>query len=366
MKICFLASADTIHSYRWIKYFAEKGHEIHWISIKRSNLNSIRNVHYYEISALPIKPFSILRSTMEVKRLIDKIKPELLHSHYVGTNGLIGTLSGFHPHIVTAWGSDILIAGKSIIKRPMIKYVLRKADLITCDANHMIHAMVKLGVGEKKIKLIYFGVEVDKYKPREKDENIKNKLGLSKSPAIISLRNLEPIYDVETLIKSMPYVLRNMPKAIFVIGGRGSQERYLKELAKSLGVSERIRFIGFIPNDDLPKYLTSVDVYVSTSLSDAGIAASTAEAMACGLPVVITDSGENSAWVKDGENGFLVPVKHPEILGEKIVALFKENKMRERYGEISRKIIEERNNYFVEMEKMDRIYQEIKRGNALP
>jgi glycosyltransferase involved in cell wall biosynthesis len=102
-----------------------------------------------------------------------------------------------------------------------------------------------------------------------------------------------------------------------------------------------------------------MDVYVSTSLSDAGIAASTAEAMACGLPVIVTDVADNRDWVEDGDNGFVIPVKSPKLLAEKIIYLLKNENIRKKFGKSGRKIIEERNNYYKEMEKMENIYEKL-------
>jgi glycosyltransferase involved in cell wall biosynthesis len=359
MRICFLASANSAHSYRWIKYFVKGGHEIHWISNTPLNFKNLVNVHYYELQKYSSKVLSFLCAVKKIKKLIKEMEPNILHSHYAGTNGLMGALTKFHPHIVTAWGSDILIAGRSMIKRPMIRYVLNQADIITCDANHMKEAMLKLGVNDKKIKLIYFGVEIDKYQIRKGGIHLREKWGLANQPIIISLRTLEPIYDVETLILSIPYILKDVPEAKFIIAGRGPEEGKLKHLAKSLGVMESINFVGYIPSEEIPQYLESSDIYVSTSLSDAGIAASTAEAMASGLPVIITNSGENRLWVQDGESGFIIPIKNPILLADKILYLLKVDDARIKFGQAGRKIIEEKNNYYKEMEKMENIYKEV-------
>ena len=367
MKLCFLAGADSIHSVKWVRYFADKGHEVHWISLTPFTAGDIGTVRLYLIKGLPLgklHPLNLLFYAIYVKRLITRINPGILHAHYAGVNGVVGALSGFRPFVLTAWGSDVLFVAKSKIKGHLSKFALNKADLITCDADHMQDAMTTLGVDANKIRLIYFGVDTHKFRPCERIEKLRDKLDISNSPTIISLRNLEPVYDVETLIKSMPEVLRKVPEAKFIIAGRGPQEEELKRLAKSLGVSESVRFVGWIPNDELPQYLAAADVYVSTSLSDAGLAASTAEAMACGLPVVITDSGENRKWVKDGESGFIVPVADARILAERIVHLLENGNVRAEFGEISRKVIEERNNYYKEMGKMEHIYEAlIKRGD---
>jgi len=359
MKLCFLASANSIHSYRWIKYFADKGHEIHWISLQKSEFSDLQNTKFYLLKQFPAKFFEIIFNVISVKNLVKKIKPDILHAHYAGVNGVLGALSGFHPFILTAWGSDILIAGKNFFIKPLIKFTLLKADLITCDAEHMKEAIMKLGTKPEKIKIIYFGVDTKKFSPGPKDKELIKKLNIENCPVVISLRNLEPIYDVETLIKAIPLVLKEVPETKFIIAGKGSEEEKLKKLAEKLKVSKSIRFVGFILNDELPKYLRTVDVYVSTSLSDAGISASTAEAMACGLPVIITKTGENEKWVKNDEGGYLIPIKNPEILAEKIIFLVKNENLRKEFGTVNRAIIEEKNNYYKEMEKMEKLYEEI-------
>ena len=187
MKICFLAGANSIHSYKWVKYFAEKAHEVHWISLSPNIFQDIKNVKFYLLKEYSLKPLNILFNAMRVRKLIKKIKSDILHAHYAGVNGVLGALSGFHPFILTAWGSDILIAPKSKIVKPLIKFVLKKADLITCDAEHMKKAMINLGAESSKIKIIYFGIDTEKFTPRPKDENLIKELKIQDSPVVISL-----------------------------------------------------------------------------------------------------------------------------------------------------------------------------------
>lgn len=364
VRICYLADASSIHAHRWVRYFVERGHEIHVISFENARIEGT-TVHVLKLPVLvknatfPLKMASVYR----IKSLIKRIKPDILHAHYVTNYGLFGALCNFNPFVITAWGSDVLIVPEarliSWIKAYIAKYTLGKADLITCDAEHMKEALKRLGFIPEKISLIYFGIDTKKFNPGQKSEYLKAKLGIYGSPAVISLRNLDPLYDVESLIKSVPLVLEEISESKFVIAGRGSEETKLRKLAKSLGVSDSVKFVGFIPNEELPRYLTTMDVYVSTALSDAGIAASTAEAMACGLPVIVTDVADNKRWVEDGVNGFVVPIKDPKSLAERIIYLLKNEDIRRKFGKINRKIIEERNNYYKEMEKMEDIYEEL-------
>jgi glycosyltransferase involved in cell wall biosynthesis len=217
----------------------------------------------------------------------------------------------------------------------------------------------KFGISDHKIKNINFGIDTKYFCPYEPDDSIRLKYGLGNNQVVISLRNFEPIYDVATLIKAVPYVLNRLPNTIFMLVGKGTQEIYLKKLASNLGVINSVRFVGFVNNDSLPNLLSSVNLYVSTSLSDAGISASTAEAMACGLPVIITDSGENKLWIEDGKNGFLVPIKNYIILSQKIIERLNNLDETKKIGKIGRYTIQQKNDYFNEMEKMDKLYHQV-------
>jgi glycosyltransferase involved in cell wall biosynthesis len=273
--------------------------------------------------------------------------------------GTFGAYANFHPYVLTAWGSDILVDPSSIYKKFAIKYALKRADLITCDSQHLKENMIKLGTVGQKINIIYFGTDTEKFNPKQRSENIRKNLGVFNAPTIISSKNLEPIYDIDSLIKSVPMVLKKVPAAKFVIAGEGSQKAKLKQLAKSLGVSGSIKFIGFIPSDEFPGYLASADIYVCTSLSDGGLAVATKEAMACELPVVVTDLDVNTKWVENGKNGFVVPLKDPKTLAEKIIYLIEHEEVRRKLGEKGKKLVEEKFEYDTEMIKVENIYEQL-------
>ncbi len=368
LTICFIGTAESIHMLKWAKYFSDQGHRVHLISylvpVAQYDIAGI-NLHFINrIFPIRMWPFNTLLNLpitlIKVKKLIKEIKPDIIHAHYVTSYGTLASLLGFHPLVTTAWGSDILVTPKKFWPLKFgVKYALSKADLITCDAEHMKEAMERFGAASDKIKVINFGIDTKRFSPGEKDQKLKEKIGLSGYKIVISLRNLEPVYDIGTLIRSVPIVLKKVPDTKFILFGRGSQEEEFKKLSEQLGVKDSIQFLGWASNEELPKYLRTADVYVSTSLSDGGIASSTAEAMACGLPVVITDVADNKKWVQDNKNGFAIPIKNPGVLAEKIVYLLKNEYARETIGKENRKIIEERNNYYNEMAKMEEIYKEL-------
>ncbi len=367
MRLCYLAPTG-VHTRRWLRYFAEAGHDIHLVTSETSpcrDLNGVRlhvlkrfgpqgRAANYLLNALPLM--------RRFRRLIREIEPDIVHAHYIMDISLLGAASGFHPFITTAWGSDVLIEPeKSRISRLIAGYVLKRADLVTCDTEHMLGPLINLGARPDGIEIIKFAVDIDKFKPAPKNARLTKELGADGSPTVISLRHLEPLYDIETLISSVPLVLKSIPGTKFVILGKGSQEGKLRLLAESLGVAGSVRFAGQVPADDIPAYLTSADICVSTALSDAG-PGGIIEAMACQLPVITTDFGDNRKWVEDGANGYIIPPHDHHALAAKIVHLIENPDTGRLFGRANRRIIAERNNWGTEMGKMERLYEKLAAG----
>jgi len=364
VRICYLANASSVHIHRWVKYFVERGHEIHVISFENARIEGT-TVHVLKLPVLvknatfPLKMASIYR----IKSLIKRIKPDILHGHYAINYGLFGARCNFNPFIITAWGSDVLIVPEarfiSMIKAYIAKYALRKADLVTADSISSMRAAVGFGIDEKKVKLIIHGVDLRVFRPVENREEFKKDLRLPEShQVVISSRSLEPIYDVVTLIRAVPHVIEKCPNTCFLVVGDGTLRNQLEELACKLGVTEYVRFVGSISNEEMPKSLGSSDIYVSTSLSDTR-SVSLLEAMACALPVVVTDLEGNKECVEDGVNGFLFPKGDFRMLAEKIVYLLRNKDIRRKFGVVNRRIVEKEADYEKEMSKMEKLYKNL-------
>jgi len=364
VKILYIGNARSGNIWRWIEYFAERDYEVHVISTAPLEQGAIGSEQLHILKRYNIKigiisfPTNLVSSVIQIKQLIKKISPDILNIHYITYNGFYGALSGFHPLVLSAMGSDILVEpSESKLYRMMTSFALRRADLITTPGENLVDPMIQLGADPDKIHLIHPGVDTEKFNPLK--INSEKELMRSYSPTVISIRSLRPIYNVETLIKSVPIVLKQVPEARFIIGGGGEQRIYLRDLAKSLGVIDSINFTGFIPHDQLPGYFNSADIYVSTSLSDGGPSISLMEAMACGLACIVTNVGDTAKWIKNGETGYIIPVKRPDMLAENIISLIKNKKLRQKMGRSNLQLVQQKANYNKEMAKMAEIYDEL-------
>jgi glycosyltransferase involved in cell wall biosynthesis len=341
---------------KWVRFFAERGYDVYLATFNETSQIEgvkVRKLRYFSKLAYPFR-------ILTVRKAIKEINADILHAHYVSHYGVYGALSGFKPFVVTVWGSDIFIdPKKSMAKKYFVKYALKKADLITTDSLSSMKTIVDFGVDEEKVKLIVHGVDLKLFHPIENNEEFKKELCIRQNyQVVISTRNLERVYDIGTLIKAIPYVIDECPNTYFLIVGDGTLRRQLEELACKLGVAENVRFVGSVSNREMPKFLGVSDIYVSASLSDTR-SVSLLEAMACGLPVVVTDLEGNKECVKEGVNGFLFSKGDFKALGEKIIYLLGDEDTRRRFGVINRRYVEKEGSYEKEMKKMEKLYKEL-------
>ena len=130
-------------------------------------------------------------------------------------------------------------------------------------------------------------------------------------------------------------------------------------MVQDLGVTELVRFVGRLSDADMVRFTASASIYVSTSLSDGGLAASTAEAMACAVPVVITDFGENAHWLDNSKAGCTFEMKNAAQLADKLITLLENETSQMKMGSHGRKIILERNDYYKEMSRVEMVYEQL-------
>jgi glycosyltransferase involved in cell wall biosynthesis len=315
MRILFLSDAGSYHTQRWVNYFVDRGHRCFLISLERGFPTQAQE---FLITPVPLPNF--LRYPLRVpkiKRMVKSIQPDLVNAHFVPNYGLIGALLKIHPLVISTWGSDVLISPeKSWLHRLRAKQILSKADLITTDAVVSAEAIYKLGVGKERVLITPMGVESGSMGQHQKKEK--------PCLLVMSSRKLESLYDVATLIKAIPQIVKRAKRDVkFVVIGEGSQKNNLLNLAIKNKAIGYVEFKGVLSREALIQDYRDSDIYVSTSLSDS-TSVSLLEAMAFGLIPVVTDIPGNQEWIRDGENGFLFPKYDQVALAERIIFIINE------------------------------------------
>ena len=355
MKICYLANASSIHTQRWAEAMRDKGCIVNIISFEKAEIEGV-NVHYIkpirrEISAnsADSKSFSYMIRAHKVKKILNSIKPDIVHAHYATGYGLTGALCGIRPFIISTWGSDICLAPK---KNKLFKYILKynlgKADYITATSHNLTRETSLYT--DKKIMTIPFGVDTIKFSKKGKGISNKITIGIVKS--------LEEVYGIRFLIEAFAKIASKYSNIELLIVGDGPLKNELKGLCKSLKVDDRVTFTGGVSNNKVPDILNSMDVFVMPSLSESfGVAI--LEAEASGVPVIATDVGGIPEVVRDSETGFLVKPGDSDAIAQKLSLLIEDSRLREKMGSIGRKFVEQNYDWKDSVDIMYKLYSSI-------
>ena len=274
-----------------------------------------------------------LHSVIQIVRvvmLIRTVRPDLVNGNWISrSSGFYCAVANFHPFLVTSWGSDIQIeARQSRVLRAVAKFTTRRADALIVDGEVTRKNALELGCDSNRIYAFPRGIDLEKFRVMDSTAT-REKLGWSDKKIVISTRRHHPTCGVEYLIRAIPRILEIVPDARFAIVGAGPLLGYHKSLAEKLGIGESVRFLGWVDNAALPALLNAADIYVSTSFSD-GTSSSLLEAMACGLPVVVTRIPGNEEWVEDGKNGLLMPPGDSAELARCTIEILRNNELRSR------------------------------------
>lgn len=194
-------------------------------------------------------------------------------------------------------------------KRILQREIYTKADLIHAWGYVMTYAMLESGAAPSKIRVLPKGINLVKFTFFPEIEE-------RKYTAIVT-RSLFDIYRHEEVLEAI-FILKNLGILLnCIMIGAGIREEILKEKTIHLGLQDQIKWLGRIPNDQLPNYLGQAQIYIAVPETE-GVSASLFEAMACGCFPIVTDLPANRAFIRHGENGLLVPVGSPNLLANEI------------------------------------------------
>lgn len=357
MKIAYLSHGHNVYDRRFLEKMVERGHQAHLLSYwpERANVDIPGVTTYYYRLSFP--RYRLLPAILHLKRLLHVIRPDILHTGYVLHHGFYGALSGFHPILSMPWGSDILeVPDESWYGRWITRFTLKRANMITCDCALVKNRIVELtGYPAEKIVIFPWGVDLGIFRPDPKPSAIRRQLGWQDNPVLIMTRNFRPVYGIEFFIEALPEVLRAHPETRIILVGSGPLEDDYRRHLDTLGLSEEIYFAGRVDEPTMAAYLNAADIYVTTSLSD-GTSASMLEAMACGLPVAVSDAPAYYEWVQDGVNGFVVPRRDVEQIAACLIRLIGDRDLRKDMGARNLEIARERADWERNFDILEGIY----------
>jgi glycosyltransferase involved in cell wall biosynthesis len=226
------------------------------------------------------------------------IAPDLLHAHFLTSNGLVAGASGFHPLVVSARGSDVHNSLRHPARRALIRWVLQRADLVNPVSEELARKVAALGVPAAKTLALSQGIDARRF-------DVPRLLRTDGVVRILCTRKLHRPYQPQTIVAALAALPRELRfHCTFAADGRDLAA--LRADVAARGLADRVTFLGGYAPEALPALLAASDVYVSASLWD-GTSPALLEAMAAGVFPVVTDCPANREWIRGDGDGAVFP-----------------------------------------------------------
>ncbi len=204
---------------------------------------------------------------------------------------------------------------------------------------------------ENKISVIPNGVDVNRFSPDNKNENVDRR------PTILYMGRLVPKKGVHILIRAMSHIVKKYPDALLLIGGKGKMKTFLSSYANTLGLKENVRFLGYVPDNMLPNLYSSSDVFVLPSVTAESFGITLLEAMASGTPVIGSSVGGIPEVI--GDCGLIVEPGNPKKLSDAVITFLDDENLREKFGRKGRKRVEEKYSWDIVGKNIINVYKEV-------
>lgn len=366
MKIVLLSGALSIHTVRWANGLSAAGHDVHVISqhpIRDPFSDSVK-VHLIPFRGI-VGYFTMVPT---VRKLLHDIKPDIVNAHYASGYGTTARLVGYHPWILSVWGSDIY---DFPLKSPLHKWLVRKnlyaADKIASTSHCMAEQTRMIAPEIKEISITPFGVDLKDYqklRPLSIDDNSHLVIGTVKA--------MKPKYGIDTLLEAYAILVetiknksnKNIPKLELRLVGGGEQLDELVILAKKLGIADSVKFVGQVPHSDVPNELAKMDIYVALSRLDSeSFGVAIIEAGAAGRPVVVSDVGGLPEVTIHNKTGIVVARENPAAAAAAMEKLILNPILRQDMGLAGRKHVAENYSWDVCIKTMLELYSDIISNN---
>lgn len=359
LKILFISAANNVHTVRWVNSLADAGHEIHLVFLPNHSpsyhkINKNVTLHALRVGGA----VGYYLNALQLRRIFKQVKPDVVNAHYATGYGTLARLARIKPVVLSVWGSDVFsFPKKSSIHKSILKKNLLHADTITSSSICMAGEIQSLFPDENfNLKTIPFGVDVEQFNYQKYSNATKKKQII-----IGTVKTLRRNYRIDTVIKAAATLAKDPSitqdyELRFDIYGDGPLRHELQLLIDENNLSKIVTLKGGIPNADVPKVLSGMDIFCVTSEHESfGVAV--VEAMLMRLPVVATDVDGFREVL--GNDGLLANVGDPEDVADKLRLLITKPELRKQLGKSAQQRAEELYNWKDNVKTMLATYHDV-------
>ena len=309
LRIAVVANANSIHTIRWVKWLRKNKHEVTIFS-----LNEGEDCVYFgpepalDRSLIFNLGKNVRKTTSELQTKIDEFKPDLVHGFFLVNHGMYASRIEGYPKVMTAMGSDILIAPKeSKLLSWIVKRAIKNSDSIF-GPPLLMDEIEKWNLNTELNENI-IGIDCSIFKPSEKTKTI------------VFARGFKEVYNPIVVSKAIEVLSSKLDNYEFILCGDGPLK---PESERILSYCKNVQFTGQISETKLAEIIGKAELVLSPSLSDS-IPLTILEAVASGTPVVASNIPANQAWVDRELPVFLFKTGNSEDLAKKISTVIEDD-----------------------------------------
>lgn len=299
----------------------------------------------------------------QIRKLLKQKQPDIVHTHGAMIGRIAARMAGGRKVVYTRHS---VFPQKWYLTKGIGKWLNGAVGGLTADgiiavARAAAKNLTETGIDERKITVIYNGVNKLAEYDEDKRKEFRQKLGLPEGVPIIAIAaRLTEVKGQDYFIRAAKIVRDKGIAAKFVIAGTGEREEHLKRLTKELGLEGTVVFTGFL--QDVSGLMNVMDVQANASFGTEAASLSLMEGMGLGKPAVVSDFGGNPEIISEGENGFVVAQKDEAALAEGIIRLLTDERLYSGISVRCREIFEERFTARVMTRNMEQFYSKLLGG----
>ena len=362
MKVLYFSRDYTPHDYRFLAAMAENRIQAFYLRLERRG-------HPQEDRMLPAgvtpvkweggqQPFDHKdhrRLLASLKSVIQRVKPHIIHAGPVQTAAWLVAQTRFHPVVTMSWGSDLLVDAESSPQmRRLTEFTLQATDVLVGDCDAVRQKAVSLGFPAERIVTFPWGIDLDHFSPGEDLPEVRERAGWQENFVVLHTRSWETVYGADVLARGFARAATKNPDLRLFLLGNGSLAAEMRRIL--MPVMHQVQFVGQVRQEKLPEYYRSADLYVSASHSD-GSSVSLMEALASGLPALVSDIPGNREWIIEDLQGWLFPDGDADALARGILQAASQREGLNRMGEQARILAEARADWSKNFPKLLSAYQ---------
>ena len=360
-RVALLGDGSSIHVRTIAAELAQRGHTPLILTGSRHAPKAVPNG--VELSVFDSDRF-IIAKVAQVRRKLRRFQADIVHSHFVSHGGYLGMLTGFHPHVASAWGDDVwLEPHRGFLHRILVPAVLRSADAVLPVSRHLQEKVVQLSGRKEGVVLFNWGIDMDRFRfVEEERRSFRQRLGLAKGDLLVfSPRLLWPEYNHHVLLEAWRIIRANAPATKILLKKVRPQAEYLarlEQMIRDYGLAGDVIWIEELSEADLRAAYAASDIIVSLPGAD-GAPLTVQEAMGCQRVMLGGDTLGSRDWIVPGVTGEIVVID-PASVGEGLLRLLKLTpSQREEMGRVALGIISDRADRRKCFDILEKVYDQV-------